>query len=272
MGNAVSPKVRLIGLPTIDMVGMRAFLRDVDALEFLDDIFVAQNEHNLSDAEILTSFYAKLCYLSLVEGHNDNLSRKRSIYNNLIGTINQAHGSVFEHAMINFAVSGVSRVFECELIRHRVGTAFSIESGRFVRKQEFDMVIDPCLNPVLPEIVELWAQIEKTWQVMQKKLGVNDMTDMDQKKRLTSALRRILPEGKAKQIGFSLNLRTIRHTVQMRTSRHAEWEIRTVFAQVYQILKERFPLLFYGAKEEYVRNILEVSGMRLQPYEEVRNA
>lgn len=93
------------------------------------------------------------------------------------------------------------------------------------------------------------------------------MADFGRKKKITSALRRLLPNGQSNEIGFSANLRTLRHTVQVRTSRHAEWEIRFVFGKVYELLKGRYPMLFHGAWEEVVDDLVEVSGMKMQPYE-----
>jgi thymidylate synthase ThyX len=94
------------------------------------------------------------------------------------------------------------------------------------------------------------------------------MTDFAKKKKITSALRRLLPNGQSNEIGFSVNLRSLRHLVMVRTSRHAEWEIREVFSQIYNITKKKYPLLYYGAKEEVVDGIAEVTGLKMQPYEQ----
>ena len=59
--------------------------------------------------------------------------------------------------------------------------------------------------------------------------------------------------------------------VMMRTSRHAEWEIRKVFADIYLAIKEKFPMVFYGATEEEIDGILEISGMKLLPHERVES-
>ena len=98
-------------------------------------------------------------------------------------------------------------------------------------------------------------------------MKLDDLKDFSRKKKITSALRRLLPNGQSNELGLSLNLRALRHTVQVRTSRHAEWEIREVFGQIYRLVKARFPLIFTGAKEEAFDGLVEVSGMKLQPYE-----
>lgn len=266
MGKLVKQKVYWIGETKMRAGGMSEYLSDTDNLDFLQSVQQARML-GLSDGEILTSFYAKLCYASLTLGKNANVTRIRDIPENLIGTINQGHGSVWEHSVLNFVVHNCSRVFETELVRHRVGTAFSILSGRFERVDYLDIVFDPILDPVREEVVEMQEFIEGKYAQMVAKYGLDGMTDHDIKKRITSALRRLLPQGKAREAGFSLNFRALKHLVQVRTNRHSEWEIRDVFAQVYQLVQPDHPTLFHGAKTEEIRGILEVSGMKLQPYE-----
>jgi thymidylate synthase ThyX len=274
MGKLLKPQVYLIGYTGINMDGLEQYLTDTGNEEFLDDMKTA-DAAGLSEAEQIVSFYAKLCYLSLTIGKNDNISKTRSILNNLIGCHESAHGSVYRHAHLNFVIHNGSRVLECEMLRHTAGVKhndadesdYSIQSGRYTRMSHIDFVFDPILEPVKDEITRLLAITESFYDTMIKKLNLNEITDMHQKKMITSALRRIMPEGKAKEIGFTVNLQSIRHTVQLRTSRQAEWEIREIFGQVYQLTKEKFPLLFYGAKEEIINNQLEVSGMKMQPYE-----
>ena len=57
-------------------------------------------------------------------------------------------------------------------------------------------------------------------------------------------MRRVAPIGLATNIGFSMNHRALRHLLLTRTSRHAEAEIRIVFAKVGHIAKERWKNLY----------------------------
>lgn len=266
MGQLVTPKVYLIGYTTMDFQGLDTYLTDSGNIDFLNSVWEAKKE-GLSDGEILCSFYAKLCYASLTLGHNANITRTRDIPDNLRACFDQGHGSVFEHVTLNFVVRDCSRVFTHELVRHRVGTAFSQTSGRYVRGDSVDLVFDPILEPVREEIESLQAVIEARYREMVYAMHLDDMTDFTQKKKITSALRRILPNGQSNEIGFSVNLRSLRHLVQVRTSRYAEWEIREVFNQIYRITKAKFPLLYHGAIEAEADGLIEVSGMKLQPYE-----
>lgn len=265
MGKLVTPKVYLIGHTVLLNEGLDEYLRDSGNEEFLTTIWHARQQ-GLSDGEILCSFYAKLCYASLTLGHNDNVTRIRDIPDNIRGCFDQGHGSVFEHCQINFVLRNCSRVLTHELVRHRAGTAYSQTSGRYVRGDTVDIVFDPILEPVKSLVQDLQEVVERYYQRMIERMGLNEMKDFGKKKKITSALRRILPNGQSNEIGFSMNLRTLRHVLQLRTSRHAEWEIREVFNQVYKILKDKYPLLFHGATEEVVDGLIEVSGMKTQPY------
>jgi thymidylate synthase (FAD) len=263
----VEPKVYLVGATKLDIDGLRAYLKGTGQEEFVKDVLSAKNS-SISDAEILCSFYAKLCYSSLVPGRNKNIDKMRSVGANLCGCFDQGHGSVFEHSSLNFVATDVSRVLTHELVRHRVGTAFSQTSGRYVRNDDIAFVMDPILAPVEEDLKEILNTIEAGYNRMAGKLGLDEEKGRDRKKKLTSALRRILPDGRANEIGFSLNIRALRHIVQLRTSRlQAEWEIRSIFSQVYSLVKGVCPLVFYGARVEEIDGALEVTGMRMQPYE-----
>lgn len=264
MGKLVSPKVYLIGYTAVDPIGFYSYLGDTGNGDFADSVTAARKQ-GLSDGEILCSFYAKLCYKSLTLGQNANVTRIRDIPDNLVNCFEQGHGSVFEHVQLNFVITNCSRVFTHELVRHRVGISFSQTSGRYVRGDSVDIVFDPILEPVRHVIEELQGEIERQYRLMVELMKLDEMKDFATKKKITSALRRVLPNGQSNEIGFSVNLRSLRHIVQIRTSRHAEWEIRHVFGQVYRLVKERYPLIFHGAVEQEVDGMTEVSGMKLQP-------
>ena len=43
--------------------------------------------------------------------------------------------------------------------------------------------------------------------------------------------------------------------------------IRKVFGEIYELVKKKHPLIFYGAQERIVDGLVEVYGMKMQPYE-----
>ena len=81
---------------------------------------------------------------------------------------------------------------------------------------------------------------------------LDNMSSFDDKKKITSAMRRIAPIGLATNIGWSTNFRNLRHVIEMRTAPWAEEEIRAVFAQVGEIATERWGNLFADYTVEIV--------------------
>jgi thymidylate synthase (FAD) len=258
-GKLLTPETYFMGATAVNFGELQRYLHDTDQAEFMDAIAQAKTE-GLSDGEVLVSYYAKLCYAALTTRKNENISRVRNIQDNLEGTIKSGHGSVFEHCYLNFTVANCSRVFTHELVRHRVGTSFSQTSGRYVRSEALNLVIDPILAPITDEIKYIQATLEQWYATAVEAMGLNN-PDMpfSEKKKITSALRRLMPNGQANEIGFGVNLRSLRNLLVLRTSRHAEWEIRLVFNQILVLVEKRFPALFHDIKKELVDGLFEVT-------------
>lgn len=238
----VIPKVFVLAQTKIDTEGMAQYLGDMGQENWTTDAE--------SDAEKLIEVAGKTCYRSFGLELNKNLSKVggRNNYDYIQdGIVKQRHGSVLEHASVTLALVDVSRVLTHELVRHRVGTAYSQESGRYVRTDVIKMYIPPEISEntfLLQEFIHTCEQIEKMYKRLELISDVDNMKDFGKKKRLTSALRRILPEGRANTIIVTMNHRTLRHLIALRSSQHAEVEIREAFVQLYSIIKPVFPAIY----------------------------
>lgn len=278
MGQLVRPKVFLVGATEVREEALREYLDYTGQTDFWP-VYQQARDEGLSSGEALCSVYAKMCYKSLVVGKNANVKRVRDVQANLESCHDTGHGSVFEHCQLNFIVTNCSRVFTHEQVRHRVGWSYSQTSGRYCRLDKIDLVWDPILDPVKDLLEGHLADVEKVvWQA-ECKLGLrrydevsqqwipDDSFDFDKRKKITSAIRRIAPNGQSNEIGMSCNIRALRQVVQVRTARFAEGEIRDVYAQVYHLVSAAFPTIFYGAKTRVVDGLPEVYGMKTQPFE-----
>lgn len=249
-----TPKTFLVGATAPDWVGLKAYLECTDQMSFYEEA----REYYLEahDPLVLVSFYAKLCYKSLTEGKNANVTKIRGIEDNLKGVIASGHGSVFEHVWLNFVTTDCSRVFTHELVRHRVGTAFSQTSGRYVAIDDIDFVLPPELRlgggtekkyEVAAVIDELGDNI-RIGCVKLRELLISPDMPFAEKKRITSAIRRLAPNGQTNEIGWSVNVRALRHLIELRTSQHAEWEIRHVFNEVASLILSKWPMMLSGGQ------------------------
>lgn len=245
----VEPNVFIIGETRVVEEGLNA------CLEYIG---VPNWESNAAtDSEKIVEVNGRLCYKSFEVGLNPNVTKIREHNKDYIGNIlNVKHGSVIEHPVMNFIFADVSRVFTHELVRHRVGTAISQESLRFVRLDDLGLWLptvireDQYASEVFKKAFEMLENLQLD---LAKHFRLDDPgVPFEKKKVITSAMRRIAPEGLATNIGWSANPRTIRWVLEMRTHKSAEEEIRLVFGKVGEIVTERYPNLFGDFEVEMV--------------------
>jgi len=197
-----------------------------------------------NDSEFLIELSGRTCYRSFGVGLNPNVTKVRDNPRDyLTNVLQKGDGSVLEHASVTFAFLNVSRVATHEIVRHRAGTAMSQESLRFVRPRDIGVWIPPDLQSVSDKFSQTVKDIETHYRELESEFDWDKM-NFEQKKRVTSALRRILPDGIATNLVWTANHRTIRWVIEMRTDPGAEVEIRKVFGQVARICIKDYPLLY----------------------------
>ena len=239
----VEPQVYLIAESKINFDQLNAMLSSVGE-ETATKWLTKTKEASKSEGELLTEVAGRICYKSFGVGLNPNVTKIRENSRDYIdNTLSKGDGSIFEHATCTFAFLNVSRVFTHELVRHRVGVAISQESLRYVRPTHIRFWLPPEFQDKKTEVKSIIEQIEEDYHELENSYGW-DKLNFDVKKRITSALRRIMPDGMATSIVWSANHRTIRHVISMRTAESAEVEIRLVFDKVARLMKEKFPLIY----------------------------
>ncbi len=195
-----------------------------------------------SCGEELCEAAAKRCYRSFDASGNKNLTKVRD-KGTLKNAIESGHTSILEHHNTTWAFEGVSRVFTHELVRHRVGCAYSQESLRYCRIEDFEIAVPECLNKDARRIFDYTVEaIQSALANMGDAMDI-DSLPMPERKKITSAFRRIAPMGLKTGIVCTFNMRALRHIMIQRTSIHAEAEIREVFKKVWNTVVEKWPLL-----------------------------
>jgi len=205
-----------------------------------------------TDAEELCEVMGRLCYMSFDPSLNKNITRVRQGNEAYLANILRVnHGSVLEHSQLNFVFCGVSRVLTHELVRHRVGVAVSQTSMRYVRLDDLSVHVplwieeNEAARTIYYRAVE---QAEENIAALTEALGLDKAVSFRQKKDLTSAIRRLAPDGTATNIGWSCNFRTLRYCIERRAAVDAEEEIRELFHRVFRIVQARYPNLFQDAR------------------------
>lgn len=250
----IEPQVFLLGEMKIDQEQLNFYLNEINASDWKSDAS--------TDSELLCEIAGRACYRSWKPGLNPNIKKvRKSNEEYLEHVIGIGHGSILEHATLNFILHNVSRVFTHELVRHRVGVAYSQESLRFVRldKIHFWMPFIFKQHPKSQELIKLITETVEFLEEQQLRLAeiidIDNEKDFSVKKKLTSAMRRIAPLGLATTIVWSVNFRTLRHVIERRTDFSAEEEIRLIIGKVAEIVQKRYPNVFADYQIEVVDDL-----------------
>jgi thymidylate synthase (FAD) len=240
-----TPAVFLIARPSIDLEGMRGYLKDVGGESWLKRR-LSEADGSPNGGELIVEFGGRACYRSWEPGLNPNVRKVRTDQREYFANIlRSAHGSVLEHANYSFAIRNCSRIFTHELVRHRAGSAFSQESLRYVRLTDIGFRVPPALEPVREQVLSIVEQLEEFQLSAASELGIDgEGVPFHVKKEVTSALRRLAPSGLSTDIIWTANARTLRHVVEMRTAPGAEEELRLVFDKIARVMQTEAPGLF----------------------------
>jgi len=247
-------KVFLIARTAVDHGAVRQWLDHIGA----DEFEIPEGE---DDPTFLVALAAKRCYMSFQPGLNPNVTKIRKdmveYFDNLLAS---RHGSVFEHSVFSFAIEGVTRVFTAEMNRHRAGWAISEGSLRFIR---FDQNIpfwmpdslqdapgdddDLLLRKSESRKLFMWA-FRHQEIIYEQLMGLWNMNDKDKnfayKKKVTSALRRIVGMGVSTGGVWTGNVRALRHVIAARTDPAAEEEIHHVFMGIGKHMMDHYSRMF----------------------------
>ena len=237
------PGVELIARPSIDFEAIERFLKTQSGETWLARRVDAEETN---PGQLLIEAAGRACYRSWEPGLNPNVSRVRTDQAEyFLNLMRSGHGSVLEHANYSFVLYDISRIATHEIVRHRAGSAFSQESLRFVRLQDLPFRIPESMESMRPRILDLLEDMENFQIEAAEHFELDkEGKPFHEKKEITSAMRRLAPEGVSTVLFWTANVRTLRHVIQMRTDPGAEEELRIIFDKVGRIMVEEAPLLF----------------------------
>jgi len=233
LGIVRDPQVFLVGRQTVDAAAVERFLDEHD---------VTWQTDTEVGAEMLAEMAGRVCYMSYGRGRKTNREFLQHI-------IEVGHGSVLEHGVWSFVITGVSRSFTHELIRHR-HFSYSQLSQRYVNESDSDFVEpdviagDPALHAVWCEAVEATRRAyDRLVEGLQQRY--TDIPEATLRRKLArQAARSVLPNATETKIFVTGNARALRHFIELRGSEHADIEIRKVAVAMLRIMQVEAPSIF----------------------------
>jgi thymidylate synthase (FAD) len=234
--------LRIVREPRVYLVGRQAV--DAAAVErFLDEHGHSWSTDTEVGAEVLAEMAGRLCYLSYGKGRRSN----REFLGHLIEV---GHGSVLEHCVWSFVITGVSRSFTHELVRHRAGWAYSQLSQRYVNESESPFV-EPDVIADDPALHAVWTGAVEAARLAYDRLvaGLEERYASEpdgtlRRKLARQAARSVLPNATETRIFVSANARALRHFIELRGAEAADIEIRKVALLVLELMQREAPALF----------------------------
>jgi len=237
----VSPEPRLYVLsrPSLDIRELTRFQSDdKEGSEWV--------RTGKTDAEEIIEFAGRICYMSF--GSKQSPKSNREFIHHLV---NQEHDSVLEHASWTFLLTGVSRAFTHQMVRHRVGFSFSQLSQQYHDEADAKFVVPEEVKRV-PSTLELWIRLIDALRLEYRsiagdlgaeRLNPKDPADKEKLRSIRSAARTVLPNATETKIVFSANGRSLRHFLEVRGAIIGDLEMRRVCALIYSRLLAEAPAL-----------------------------
>jgi thymidylate synthase (FAD) len=243
------PRLYLVSRPGFDV---DEFLRFVEEHQL-----TWRRTEDATSAEEMVEAAGRVCYMSFGPRQSP-----RTTAEYIQRLIQQGHESVLEHVAWGFILTGVTRAFTHQFVRHRVGFAFSQLSQQY-RDQRDAPAISPRLVALFPEAQEIWQQsVQQSQESYRQILDVLE-SGLDQEggsaeerrerhRAIRSSARSVLPEATESKVFFSANARAIRHFLTLRGGLIGDEEMRVVSAVLLRTVSREAPSLFADFREEEV--------------------
>jgi len=197
-----------------------------------------------TDGERLAEYAGRLCHMS--QGNPAGRSTREYLEN----IKKQGHGSVLEHATYSLLLEGVSRSLTHDLVRHRVGFAYSQVSSRYIDESELRFVMPPGVIGDAALEAAWTAQIKSALEsyaamIEQLMARYRWMDDKVQRRKLArEAAQAVMPSSTETRIVVTGNARAWRTMLELCAGETAEQEIRRLAVAVLRVLREEAPGFF----------------------------
>lgn len=177
------------------------------------------------DPLYVISMCARTCYNSRSK---DQINKRADFVK---GLIKSGHTSTLENAIATFDISGISRVCQNQIVRHRIGCSYCVQSMRYVDVADNEVIMPVKALSADDSCVDFVRKAKDFY----KKLVQNDVPKED--------ARMFLPLGMTCNMTVTMNFRALRHFLQLRLSQRAQWEVRLVAQEIKEICSQRWPWL-----------------------------
>ena len=174
------------------------------------------------------------------EPHSDSEKVKARI--NRVANVSK-HASTIEHLTYSFDIDGISRACLQELARHRIAS-YTVKSSRYTLQELKDE--DISLSDYLVSTKNSHIDIQNILQLKYVKLKLIEGIPND-------IIKYLLPEAYKTSLVMTINARSLQNFLELRSSKHALWEIQLLAKAMYEAIPDEHKFLFDNIFKEDIK-------------------
>lgn len=179
---------------------------------------------------------------------NEDIEKQKSRINKVANV--QKHASTIEHIVFSFDIDGISRACLQELARHRIAS-YTVKSSRYTLQE---------LKNELPFDNASYFDVQraKKYIVFTESNNVDlvSVKNLENLRQLIASnydndlSKYCMPEAYKTSLVMTINARSLQNFLELRTSKHALWEIQNLAKAMFEAIPETHKFLF----EEYMND------------------
>ena len=164
------------------------------------------------------------------------------------------HASTIEHLTYSFDIADISRACLIELSRHRLAS-YTVKSSRYTlqelkKEQPFDIV----------RIANDWVKASKYIVLTGDEdvdnmsiLALENVRIMIQEGKPNDVSKYCMPECFKTSLVMTINARSLQNLLELRSSKHALWEIQLLAKVMYEAIPDEHKFLFDNIFKEDIK-------------------
>ena len=158
-----------------------------------------------------------------------------------------SHKSTLEHLSYTFYIQGISRACLQELARHRIAS-YSVKSSRYtlVELRKADITTLEKASKYI-RLVGIEAVDNASYEALKRLQSLIQDTSIK-----NDYVKYAMPESYLTELTWSINARSLQNFLQLRSSKHALWEIQALAQAIYSVLPDEHKYLFQDCVEDFV--------------------
>lgn len=166
--------------------------------------------------------YSQLTPRQIVNRIEDDRITDQQMRDFIDERLKTGHASPLEQVAFEFGISGVSRAFSHQFVRHRVGISFEQQSQRYVTYKDGEFPF------TVPATVQKAGKAERFHEIMEQiGAGYEELVEAGVP---AEDARFLLPNAANTNFKITVNFQSLLHICDLRLCTRAQWEFRKVAA------------------------------------------